>query len=104
MDTAMTASAHQDPIASMATLPHRFFVPPTPFGHRPAPSIRYAHPVAAQQLSWPTQPRHFAPAAPVAVAVAVAGTERQLQRLALGLLLTVLLLGIPLAAYLASMA
>ena len=99
MDTAMTASAYQDRIASMATVPHRVFLRPAPFGHQAAPSLRYAHPVAAQQLSWPAQPRHFAPAAPAAVV----GAERLVQRLALGLLLTVILLGVPLAAYLASM-
>jgi hypothetical protein len=100
MDTAMTASAYQDPIASMVTMPHRVFVPPTPFGHQWAPSIGSAHPAAAQPLIWPTQPRHFATAMPVRAAA----SDRQVQRLALGLLLTVLLPGIPLAACLASMA
>lgn len=95
----MTTSAYRDPIASMATMPMRAFAPPAaaPFV---GPSIR-SFPAAqsAPPLGWSTHLLQQTPA----MAVPVVGPDRQLQRLALGLLLTVLLLGIPLAAYLASM-
>lgn len=98
MDTAMTASAYQDPIASMVTMPLRGFVAPVA---APAPFVRplgYQATHPAQAAGWAT-PHHQR----IAMPAAAVSSDRHLQRLALGLLLTVVLLGIPLAAYLASM-
>ena len=97
----MTASAYRDPIASMTTIPLRGVVPSgavqTQFGRPPAFSVTAVRPVPP--LAWPTQSRYQSPA----VVVPGSGSDQLLQRLALGLLLTVLLLGIPLAVYLASL-
>lgn len=96
----MTATAYLDPIASMTTMPVRALAPPAPapYVRPPAPLVPFARP--APPLGWSTHPRQQAPT----VQVPVIGSDRQLQRLALGLLLTVVLLGIPLAVYLASLA
>lgn len=97
----MTAYACHDPITSMVTTPLRTFTPvpaPAPFIGPAAQSVTSAQPAPPMYLSTPL--RHHG----VAMPVPVVGADRQLQRLALGLLLTVLLLGIPLAIYLASLA
>lgn len=93
----MTATAFQDPIASMVTMPLRAFAPPVL-----APVTYIRTPVASAH---PAPPLHLATQRPhgIVMPVAVVAADRQLQRFALGLLLTVLLLGIPLATYLASM-
>jgi len=97
-DIAVTAIANHDPIASMVTMPLRAFAAPAvaaaPRVHALSPQPTGPAPV----LTWATQPHDG-----FAMAVPVVGSDRQLHRCALGLLLTVLLLGIPLAAYLASL-
>jgi len=99
MDTAMTAQSYQDPITSMVTTPLRKFAPaPAPFIRPTASSGISAH--SAPPLYWPTRPAPDGDA----MAVPLIGADRQLHRFALGLLLTVLLLGIPLATYLAALA
>jgi len=93
MDTAMTAGVYPDPLTAMATLPHRAFAPPAPASnlHLPAasaPGPYWPAPAYAQAQAWP---------------VPVGDPQGRLQSVALGLLLTVVLIGIPLLVYLASL-
>lgn len=89
----MTAGVYPDPPASMATLPHRVLAPPVP-----APNL-YLPAASTPGPYWPAPAYAQAPVWPVPVG----DPQGRLQSVALGLLLTVVLIGIPLLVYLASL-